>query len=104
MPDDPHARLRRFKRLLQRFSLLLLIYAVLLHFAMLTTLKVAEYVSVSRELAGENAQYRVQFHEYSRALWEAERLQEDKRYRFHIVKGSHYYTESDEELVLIAEQ
>lgn len=104
MPDSSRNRLQRFKLLLQRFLLLLLIYMLLLHFAVLTALRVVEYVRFSRELSGENAEYSRRFREYSEALWESERLQKDKQYQFQIAKGSHYYSESDEELVLIVEQ
>ena len=104
MSPDPQTRLQRFKLLLQRFFLLLLIYMIFLHFAVLTVFKVIEYVRVSRELATENAEYSRQFHQYSQALWESERLRQDKSYQFQVVKGSHYYTERDEELVLIVEQ
>ena len=104
MVDSARDRWQRFKLLAQRFLLLLIIYMALLHFTVLTAFEVVEYVRVSRELAAKNTEYSRLFREYSEELWESERLTSDKSYRRQVLKGTRYYSESDEELVLILEQ
>jgi hypothetical protein len=95
---------RKLGTLLIRLAMLLVVWGLVVHFAVRTVVTFAQYRAVSRELAQASAQYDRMFSEYSEQLWVGDRLANDRTYQRQILKDSYYYYEPDEQPLIIVNQ
>lgn len=95
---------KKFRTLLVRLALLLIVWGLVIHFISRTVVTYSQYRAVSRELAQVSAEYDRMFHDYSEQLWEGDRLENDKEYQRQILKNSYYYYEANERPMIIVDE
>jgi hypothetical protein len=83
---------------------LLVVYALFLHFAVLAIVKGLELRERSLTFSDKDVQYRRMYRVYAEQLWEGQRLESDREYQRKILKDTYLYFEPNERPVIVVEE
>ncbi len=87
-----------------KIAVLLVVYALFLHFTVLAVVKGLELRERSRTFSDRDVQYRRMYHVYAEQLWEGQRLESDREYQRKILKDTYLYYEPNERPVIVVEE
>ena len=87
-----------------KVAVLLAVYALFLHFAVLAAVKGLELRERSAAFSDKDVQYRRMYRVYAEQLWEGQRLESDREYQRKILKDTYLYYEPNERPVIVVEE
>ena len=87
-----------------KIAVLLVVYALFLHFTVLAIVKGLDLRERSLTFSDRDVQYRRMYRVYAEQLWEGQRLEGDREYQRKILKDTYLYYEPNERPVIVVEE